>query len=378
MYSNTGYTLLAQVIKRVSGRSLREYTSANLFQPLGMEQTHFRDDHAEIVKNIAYGYDLGSNGTFRLSVPNTDTVGATNLLTTVEDLAKWDSNFYRPLVGGPAFTEQMLHHDKLNDGEANDYAFGLMTGTYKGLPIVDHSGADAGYRADLLRFPEQHFSAAILCNLSATDPSDLTRKIADIYLAKSLKEQPKHDPVQLSGEPLSRWTGLFRKSDEDIFLRISLKDGSLWLNTHGIFLEMEPVSDSRFYLKNSFGSPLELVFTQENAPAGAKLTTRNGGARPLVFERVATFEPSEKDLVEYAGSYVSEEIDPIYRVSIEGGQLVVRRPKYPPVKVEPLTRDVFAIGPGTMRFTRTSENKISGFLLNTDQTKNLKFSKREK
>jgi CubicO group peptidase (beta-lactamase class C family) len=378
MYSNTGYTLLAQVVKRVSGKSLREYTSANLFQPLGMEQTHFRDDHAEIVKNIAYGYDLGPDGTFRLSVPNFDSVGATSLLTTVEDLVKWDSNFYQPRVGGPAFTEQMLHHDKLNDGEANDYAFGLMTGSYKGLPIVDHLGADAGYRADLLRFPEQHFSAAVLCNLSATEPRDLTRQIADIYLVKSFKEQPRHDAVQISGEQLSRWTGLFRKSDEDSFLRISLKEGNLWLNTHGILLEMQPASDSRFYLKNSFGSPAELVFAQEGSPAGAKLTVKNEGAKPLVFERVAAFEASEKDLVEYAGSYVSEEIDPVYRVSIEGGQLVMRRPKNPPVKLEPLTRDVFAIGPGTMRFTRTSGNKISGFLLNTDQTKNFKFSKREK
>jgi len=140
---------------------------------------------------------------------------------------------------------------------------------------------------------------------------------------------------------------------------------------------MEPVSDSRLYLKDSFGGPRELVFTPEGSPAGAKLRAKNGGAKPLVFERVAAFEPSEKDLVEFAGSYVSEEIGPIYRVSIEGGQLMMRRPKNPPVKLEP-TRDVFAVALGTMHCTRTPENTISRFLMNTDLTKNFKFSKQKK
>ncbi len=56
VYCNTGFTLLAQVVKRVSGESLREFTLKRIFQPLGMQSTHFRDDHAEIVKHIAYGY----------------------------------------------------------------------------------------------------------------------------------------------------------------------------------------------------------------------------------------------------------------------------------------------------------------------------------
>src|SRR5687768_11256733 len=48
-YSNTGYTLLAQIVGRVSGRSFREFTTERLFAPLGMSSTHFRDDFTEIV-----------------------------------------------------------------------------------------------------------------------------------------------------------------------------------------------------------------------------------------------------------------------------------------------------------------------------------------
>lgn len=57
VYSNTGYTLLGLIVKRVSGLSLREFSTENIFEPLGMTHTHFRDDHGEIVKHNALGYE---------------------------------------------------------------------------------------------------------------------------------------------------------------------------------------------------------------------------------------------------------------------------------------------------------------------------------
>lgn len=173
-YSNTGYTVLAQIVSRVSGQSLREFTAARIFVPLGMKNTHFRDDHAELVKNMAYGY-APAKETFRLSVTNFDTGGATSLLTTAEDLAQWDENFYNPRVRGPSLVHDLQVQGHLNSGELIDYAAGLVIGKYRGLVTVDHGGADAGYRADLLRFPDQHFSVACLCNLSTANPSDLYR-----------------------------------------------------------------------------------------------------------------------------------------------------------------------------------------------------------
>ena len=159
MYSNTGFTVLAQIVQRVSGKSLREFTSERIFKPLGMTSTHFRDDHAEIVKNMAYGYNQQGNGPFRLSIPNFDTVGATSLLTTVEDLAKWDENFYQDFARR-GITAKMLTRGVLNNGEKIDYALGLQHGQYRGLPIVEHGGSLGGYRAHILRFPTQHASVA--------------------------------------------------------------------------------------------------------------------------------------------------------------------------------------------------------------------------
>ena len=106
VYCNTGYTLLAIIVKRVSGMPFREFTTKNIFAPLGMKNTFFRDDHAEIVKNNAYGYEPANCETFRFSITKLDTAGATSLHTTVEDLALWDENLYHRVLAGRRFVNK--------------------------------------------------------------------------------------------------------------------------------------------------------------------------------------------------------------------------------------------------------------------------------
>ncbi len=85
LYSNMGYTLLAEVVAKVSGQSFREFTAERIFKPLGMTHTHFHDDHEEIVPNRAYSYAPDGDG-FHKSVLSYANVGATSLFTTAEDL----------------------------------------------------------------------------------------------------------------------------------------------------------------------------------------------------------------------------------------------------------------------------------------------------
>ena len=132
MYSNSGYTLLAVIVSRVSGKSFREFTTERIFAPLGMTNTHFRDTFTEIVKNQAYGY-APYGQTFRLSTTNFDTAGATSLLTTVEDMAKWYANFDTGKVGGGKLLAGLLDRGVLKDGTRIDYAFGMTHGTYRGV-----------------------------------------------------------------------------------------------------------------------------------------------------------------------------------------------------------------------------------------------------
>jgi CubicO group peptidase (beta-lactamase class C family) len=387
VYCNTGYTLMGLIVKRVSGLSLREFTTKNIFGPLGMTHTHFRDDHAEIIKHDALGYEqAGKDKPFRMSLTNFDTVGATSLHTTVEDLQLWDENFYHPRVGGSAFPEQMLERGKLNSGEQLDYAFGLVIGKYKGLRTVDHGGADAGYRSDLTRFPDQHFSAAVLCNSAETNPSGLGRQVADILLAKDFKaveSTPRKESATSAGltltpEQMTAIEGLYWNRENDGFERIVLKGGNLEIAFGSD--EVHPLKlagESRFHIAGvPWGDQLEIHFVAATAEKPRHLEQSFGSAKPDIFETATAYQPSASDLAEYAGAYVSEEIDPVYRIVLEGGKLSLARLKHKPEMLDPTVRDVFTVDTGTVRFTRDANQHISGFVLNAGRIQNFRFSKR--
>ncbi len=275
MYSNTGFTLLAIVVKRVSGMSFREFTTKNIFEPLGMKHTHFRDDHEEVIKHDALGYEQdGKDKPFRMNLTNFDTAGATSLHTTVEDLQLWDENFYHPKVGGQALIDQMVEPGKLNSGEMQDYAAGLAIGKYKGLKTVGHGGADAGYRSSITRFPDQHFGATVLCNFADTNPGGLVNEVADIVLAKDFKEPAKDTAKDKAKEPAKSPTvtlttaqiaavaGTYWKREDDDYQRFFIKDGGLRMDFGGDESHpLKPFAESHFHVGDvPWGEKLDIHF----------------------------------------------------------------------------------------------------------------------
>jgi CubicO group peptidase (beta-lactamase class C family) len=392
VYCNTGYTLMGLIVKRVSGMSLREFTTKNIFEPLGMTHTHFRDDHAEILKHDAVGYEQEPGKPFEISITNFDTVGATSLHTTVEDLQRWDENFYQHKVGGESFVTQMLQRGKLNNGEELDYAFGLVVGKYKGLPTIDHGGADAGYRSDMTRFPEQHFSTAVLCNSAETDPGLLVRQVADIILAREIKAAEVASPtkeagasdtstaaVALTTEQMTGFTGLYWNREDDAFVRIFVKDGKL----NGDVGDQEPLvlkpfAESRFHIADKpWGDRAEIHFVAPSGDKPRRMEQSFGGGKARVFETAEAFSPSGAELAGYAGAYVSEEIDPVYKIALDGEQLTLVRLKHKADRLSPRVRDVFTGEIGTIRFTRDPANgHVSGFVLNAGRIQNFHFVKR--
>ena len=189
MYCNSGYFLLALIVKRASGQSLREYAEANIFKPLGMSSTHFHDDNTMIVKNRADGHFIDDDGSFGLLTQRFALVGSGGLYSNAEDLYLWDQNFYHNKLGSGSqkLIDTILTCGTLNNGEKLEYAFGNIIGEYRGLRTVRHGGALGGYRTHLLRFPDQNFSVIILCNLGDMSPGELAEKVADLYLSDTMK-----------------------------------------------------------------------------------------------------------------------------------------------------------------------------------------------
>ncbi len=242
LYSNSGFFLLSIVVKRASGKSLAEFARENIFDPLGMKQTIFLDNHKRIVPRRATGYAPNPRqpGSFQTEMSNFEQTGDGAVLTSIEDLLLWDQNFYEPKVGGKAFLEQMQAVGAFNDGRKHDYAAGLFIDEYKGLRKVSHGGSWAGFRSDLVRFPEQKFSVACLCNLGTANPSRLAMQVVDLYLADQFKPQdgkpaaanananrPAPETIPLTAEQLAEFAGSFYSEELDTTYQMSVESGRL-------------------------------------------------------------------------------------------------------------------------------------------------------
>ena len=116
--------------------------------------------------------------------------GATSLFTTAGDLLKWENNFDKPVVGDRALFKQMETQARLTNGDSTGYGFGLAMGTYRGARVIEHNGADAGYRSYAGRFPDQGLAIAVACNTSTANTTALARGVADVYLASVLAPAP--------------------------------------------------------------------------------------------------------------------------------------------------------------------------------------------
>ncbi len=185
-YSNTGYIALGLIVQRVTGKSLRDFAAEQIFGPLGMTTTHFHDDHTMLVPGRASAYSPLPEGGYRINVWNNDIVGQGGLILTVNDLQKWDENFYTGKVGGPGFLKRQLQQGKLANGTVLSYAFGLTVGQYRGLQLVEHGGSSGGYRTIISRFPTEHTSVVALCNTTEANTTMLSHQVADIILGPKL------------------------------------------------------------------------------------------------------------------------------------------------------------------------------------------------
>jgi CubicO group peptidase (beta-lactamase class C family) len=306
LYSNTGFFLLSVIVKRVSGQSLRDFAAANIFQPLGMSHTEYRDSHTLLIPNRTQAYDPVEKGSgYTLDISYFEQTGDGAVHTTTGDLLKWDENFYTAQVGGKELLAELQQPGKLNSGKVLAYAKGLHVDQYRGLPIVSHGGSWGGYRAQLLRFPGQHFSVVCLCNRSDGNPENRAEQVADIYLSSVMKEKPtrkedpketKHAPeISVSPAELEKFGGNYQSAELGVVYRIQVFGDKLKMG--GIFLpggiprssdfegkSLVPVGKDEFELS---GSSIRFQFQCDAVGRPMAFTLDANRTTGIIFERTS-------------------------------------------------------------------------------------------
>jgi CubicO group peptidase (beta-lactamase class C family) len=247
-YSGSGYLLLSLVVERVSGKPLREFAAENIFRPLGMTHTSWRRDHTSLLSHRVLGYDVDDKGENVLSVSYGEQTGDGMLHSTIEDLQKWDENFYSGQVGGEDFRSNMEQPGELTDGTVLNYAKGLIIENYRGLPAIWHAGASAGYRAYFMRVPKQHFSVACLCNVANARPWIRGKEIVDLYLAEHINPQKQRFPPDPTPGQVNELVGLYRNPENGDVLRVTAMDGKFKADFGDGPINLQTITTALFHL----------------------------------------------------------------------------------------------------------------------------------
>lgn len=374
LYSNTGYFLLSQIVERVSGKSLRAFAEERIFGPLGMRGSHFHDDHRMIVPDRATGYAPRPGGGFRLDMSNFEQTGDGAVLTSVEELLRWDTNFYTGQVGGMDLVRAQQVPGTLADGKPIEYAGGLMVSTLRGQRTVRHGGAWAGYRAELLRFPDQRTAFAVLCNRADAGPSRLANDVAAIVLEGVLDPVPAAAPppaapaAPVARELLATRVGVWKGRRTGETRVIELQDAGLVLRV-GQAIPLAPLGPDRFSLLGEYS----IRFETENGKPVMVPEQAVLGDEP--FDLVPSFRPTARQLAAFTGDYYAPELDVTWRILPDSGGLRIELRGRTLATLEPSAADQFTSSAGFSLSFRRAGGRVSGFTVQAGRVRNIGFSR---
>jgi CubicO group peptidase (beta-lactamase class C family) len=381
-YSNSGYTLLAEIVRSVTGKTLRQFTDSAIFKPLGMRNTHFHDDYMEIEKNRAYSYYRKDLFSFSNSILSYSVAGATSLFTNINDLAKWAINFYKPVAGTAADIQQLVQNGRLNDGTEIGYALGIINDTYKGYRQYSHSGGDAGYRTYFTVFPGLKMGFMVFSNLGEVNTYEKAYQLVDVFVrdattTKAIAAIPAVDSNKavikdvIGGKEI---TGDF-VSDEGTLFSFVLRNDKLYWQRYGNSDLLYPLTNDSFVVAKS----PEVTFAFKTTTDKRVIVNQYWPGNKRVLEKyVSDSSLTDQQLQAYAGVYYCPELDCKYSIEVKDHALVLTNSKYSDSKLRLVGRDHLFTDHWWMRHLKTitdKRKKIIGFEVNDGRVMYLRFNK---
>jgi D-alanyl-D-alanine carboxypeptidase len=247
-YDNSGYILLGAILEKVSGESYADFVSETIFRPLEMKDTRYGADTAVIPGRVA-GYEKGPAGIVNARfLSMTQPFSAGGLVSTVDDLARWQAALDAGEVLTDASRRKMWTPVSLPDGTSTRYGFGWIVWTYEGHPVVEHGGRINGFESANLRLQEDHVYVAVLSNCAGcADTRALALGAASLLAGKPMADRTA---VALATALLDRYAGTYRDDDGDDWI-VTRKDDHLLVAAGRRSWEAWPSSQRDFFLRDS-------------------------------------------------------------------------------------------------------------------------------
>ena len=383
-YTNSVMVLLPLVIKRVTGKTMREFMQENIFTPLGMKNSQYRDEPRTIIQNRANGYHEDKDRGYVQSRSASNAV-----FTTVEDLARWDQNFYTGAVSGKEVFDWMQTPTKLPSGELTGHGMGLYLIDYRGQHAIYHGGDGGDGHTMFAQFPALRFSVIVLSNASNASAMNLAIGVMNIFLQKEFEEAERrqssggggntqaasspHASVPIPISQLEQYAGTYFSTDgSPMVRRFVVKEGVLkWLRDNGKQTHLIALGAGRFQVE---GDTTIYDFRSPKANAPMQLKRVIEGNRTRTFEKVKE-TPTTVSATTYAGRYYSDELDAYVDFIARDGKLFYRWPRQAELDaLEPIFTDGFRDESNCFfHFTRDAKGQITGLSFHQDRIWHLRY-----
>ena len=402
-YSNSDYFLLGQIVERVSGKPLSQFAKENVFEPLGMSHTAYIDQPAYVHRRRAIGYVSDRNG--RVGWLSTGPVmGACGVHTSIEDLFRWDQNFYHNRLPRGDRIDAFMRDGELAgnryclDTDANAKKMKPDTaaepaGQFRGLKRMQFTGGGWGSLAGMARYPDQRFTVICLANNEEIIPWMVAEDIAALYLGDDLAPPSTQAGSIHPGEPTATST---TSKDADDELRqyagsyldntgrvwtVSFRDGNLTLTHHRFGAFRLKAIDNRRFLPVDFPLPGETVRFEQRSTRPRWSLIYEWGFGSLEFKPFDPLVLTVEQLKGYEGEYYSDELLATYRFQTKGGSLQMQINNHAWEELTPTLAEQFvprvrhALDSRIFKFDRDEDGSVNGVEIDSGRALGLRLQR---
>ncbi len=320
-YNNTGYVMLGYIIEKVSGKTYEEYVQQNIFNPAGMSSSYYGSE-SRIIKNRAKGYknnekEFLNSDYISMTLPH----AAGSLLSTVEDLWKWNKALYSYKLVKKEWVDKAITPYTLPDGKSTGYGYGLGVSKIQGSKTIEHSGGIPGFSTDAIYLPAEDIFVAAFSNCDCKGPSGFTPKLAAIALGKPYN----FNALPLTEADAKQYEGIYTdEKGEERVIRWD-KDKLTSQRGGGNKFTIKPYEKDNFFFEGSFNF---IDFKRNSSGAVDALLFKNNTEDESVWKKTNKPLPSALTfikvdaaiLADYVGAY---QLAPnfILTVTLEGDKL---------------------------------------------------------
>jgi CubicO group peptidase (beta-lactamase class C family) len=379
-YTNINYILLADIVEKISNQSFHKFADSALFKPLGMTNTSYRYRQDMEIPGEAKGY-LIKGKKYKAVKAVGGTLGDGKLVTTIDDLVKWEKNLRHNKMGnsGQQLINKLYKSSKLNDGELTHYGYGFWINEYRGLRTISHGGDDGRFTSFILKFPEKDLAIIVLANSSFySDTNDKAYKIANVLLQDFFSSPPAIIKTlrffSPSGNDKKIMPGLYKsisKSGLAKLRKLSVVKDSLFISAsyHGTGISLRKVAASNFSATTDSGK--RIYFRIDSVKQ--TFEEQFEGSEPVMFQPIEKINLSAKA---YLGKYLNESTGAKLKITKSKNGVAARKGIIR-IPLIPFGHDQFYAfnNDALFIFQRNEREQINSLKVNASDFRNFIFTK---